>query len=113
LNSRVEKLSRDAWARIVGGAKRSTPRDLGADRLLGLLQAVHRAAHDAQPRDRVLDVDRQRPAHRGDAVAQRAALVLARIETGTSARSSSPSVRTPRECSQPRSAPPTTAARRR
>jgi hypothetical protein len=32
-----------------------------------------------------------------------------RIDTGTSARSSRPSVRTPRDCSQPRSAPLTTA----
>ena len=49
---------------------------LGAQRLLGLLEALHRLAHDPQPLDRVLGVDGQRAAHRGDAVAERAVLVL-------------------------------------
>ena len=48
---------------------------LGADRLLGLLEAVHRLAHDLQPRDRVLDVDGQRRAHRGEPVAELVVLV--------------------------------------
>ena len=53
-----------------------TGQHLGANRLLGLLQAVHRRLDRAQPRDRVADVDRQRPAHHGDAVAEVALLVL-------------------------------------
>ena len=78
---------------------------LGADRLLGLLEPVHRLR--ARPAG-------ARPGPRRRPAAARAwpragcrgcrAASWARIETGTSARSSSPSVRTPRERSQFRSA---------
>ncbi len=82
---------------------------LGADRLLGLLQAVHRGLDEAQPRDRVVDVDRQRRAHHRDAVAE-----LHRARPGRGSRpararaSRGPAVRTPRVLSQRASAPETT-----
>ena len=84
---------------------------LGADRLLGLLQPVHRLADDLQPRDRVLDVDRQRPAHDGEPVAHVAVLVGARGSRPARARAA----RAPRcarraSCSQRRSAPATTVS---
>ena len=98
LNRRVEKFSREAWARIVGGAKSCTPASTSAPTAcLDSLSPSIDCAHRAQPRDRVGDVDGQRPAHGRDAVAELAAARPAvRIDTGTSARSSSPSVRTPR-----------------
>ena len=87
------------------------PREgLGPDRLLGLLQPAHRLRHDAVALDRVLRVDRQRPEHRGDPVAERAPLRRRRgSRPGRCARSSSPSVRTPWRRSQRPSAPDTTA----
>ncbi len=42
---------------------------LGADRLLGLLEVVHRGAHDAQALDGIRGPHRQRPAHRREPVA--------------------------------------------
>ena len=47
---------------------------LGADRLAGALEVVHRHADLLVARRGVLDPDRQRRPHRGDAIAQRAAL---------------------------------------
>ena len=73
---------------------------------------VHRLADDAQPLERVRDVDRQRRDDLGELVAQRAALVRrSATDTGTQARSSMPSVRQPaRRAGSRRSAPATTAS---
>jgi hypothetical protein len=64
LNSRVEKFSREACARIVGGAKRCTPASTSAPTAcLDSFRPSIASRTTRQPRDRVLDVDRQRPAH--------------------------------------------------
>ena len=108
----MEKLSREACASIVGGAKSCEPGDhLRAERLLRLLQVLHALAHDvaAAPPGRARRRAAGRASRRCGCRAGRARR-SARIETGTSARSSSPSVRTPRRRSQRRSAPVTTAS---
>ena len=118
-DDQVEQPGREVDPRRLGEQRRRgevvEARDhLGAERLLRGLDPVHRLAHGPQPRDRVLDVDgqRSRAPRRSGCRARRAASV-ARIETGTSARSSRPSVRTPRARSQRRSAPATAVRGRR
>ena len=70
LNSRVEKFSREACARIVGGAKFCTLASTSAPTAcLDSFRPSIAGLDRAQARDRVLDVDRQRAAHGGDAVA--------------------------------------------
>ena len=112
LNRRVEKFSRDACASIVGGAKLSTAGEhLGADRLLALLELAHRLAHDAQPRDRVVDVDGQRTRASRDAVAELAALVLAADRHGDErAQLEALGAHAASSCSHSRSAPLTTVS---
>ena len=75
LKKRWRVCSRAAWLRIVGGAKSaSCGEGLRADGLAGLLEVDHRRVDGVEGRARVLDADRQRRLHRGDAVAERAAL---------------------------------------
>ena len=80
-DDQVEEAGREVDPRRLGEKGRRgevvEARDhLGAERLLGPLQALHRLADDLQAAHRVVDVDRQRAAHRGDPVAELAALVL-------------------------------------
>ena len=77
LKSRVEKLTREACASSVGGAK-SLKREITSapSAFFEALIAVHRLADGPQPLDRVLDVDGQRAADGGDLVAELAAGVL-------------------------------------
>ena len=79
-HEQVEQPRREVQPRGLGEDRRRRERlhpgeHLGADRLLGLLEAVHRLAHDLQPGDRVLDVDGQRRAHRREPVAELVVLV--------------------------------------
>ena len=83
----MEKLSREACASSVGGANPWSPEITSApSACFDSFRSAIALAHHVEALDRVAAVDRQRPAHRGDAVAELAVLVLAaRIETGTSA----------------------------
>ena len=76
LNSRVEKFRRLAWARIVGGARLLTATSVAAPTAcFDCFSPSIAAAHVPQPRDRIVDVDRERTAHRRQLVAERAALI--------------------------------------
>ena len=110
LNSRVEKFSRVAWASTVGGEKLTAGERLGPDACLDSLSPSIAARTTLQPGHRVLDIDRQRAAHDRELVAEVALLLVGADETGTSARSSSPSVRVPRERSHFSSPPETTVS---
>ncbi len=109
LNSRVEKLSREAWARIVGGARSLTAASVAAPT----------ACFDSLSPSIALRTNRSRatgslmytgsgPRITVSRLPSVPRSFLLRTETGTSARISRPSVRIPRERSQPASAPDTT-----
>ena len=76
LNRRVEKLTRAACASRVGGAK-SLKREITSapSACFDCLTPSIALRHDLEPLHRVLDVDGQRAAHRGDLVAELAVLV--------------------------------------
>ena len=74
LKKRWRDCSRAAW-RAPSARRRRQPRDrLRADGLTGLLEPLHRAVHEAEALDRVLEPYRQRGVHRRDLIAQRAAI---------------------------------------
>ena len=79
----MEKFSRDAWAKIVGGASACMPASTSAPTAcLESFSPSIACAHHAQSRHGILDVDRQRRAHRRDPVAQLVVLVAAADRDG-------------------------------
>ena len=105
-DDQVEEARREVEPRGLGEQRRrrevvQAGDHLGAERLLRLLQLAHplaarsAAARPGRPRTRAA----ARASRRSGCPASRCSS-SERIETGTSARSSTPSVRTPRSCSQ-------------
>jgi hypothetical protein len=111
LNSRVEKLSRDACASSVGGAKSVSPAITSAPSACLLCFRFPIASCTVCSRSTgSLTYTGSGPRIAAMRLPSAPCSSWVRIETGTSARSSSPSVRTPRVRSQRPSAPATTAS---
>src|ERR1019366_5613575 len=111
LKSRVEKFRRDAWARIVGGAKFCAPE----------MTSAPSACFDSFSPSMALETNRSRlsgsemytgsgPRITTMRLPPPSRSASVRTDTGTSARTSTPSVRPPREIRKERRAPATTAS---